>query len=163
MDKEELSLLFKNHYAKTRAYAFTLEKDWTRASDLVQTAFLKAAKNIERYEEGSNFMAWIKTITLNTFKDRIKSKDVASTDYLEDSEDWEKSTEAATDFTDGILIEQVNERIESWKEPDSVIMKMAIEGFSYSEIAEAIELTRTNVGAILCRRRQELAEAFMYG
>ncbi|MDC3124141.1 RNA polymerase sigma factor [Gammaproteobacteria bacterium] len=162
MDKEELSLLFSGHYSTVTAYAYTLEKDWTRALDLTQTAFLKAAKNIERYEKGSNFRAWIKTITLNTYKDRLKSKAVTSTEYLEDTQDWENSIGTSHDVTDGLLIQQVNKRIESWREPDSVIMKMAIEGFSYDEIAEAIELTRTNVGAILCRRRQELAKAFMY-
>lgn len=47
--------------------AFRMSGDASAAEDLVQEAFLKAWKNLGRFERGTNFKAWIFTILTNAY------------------------------------------------------------------------------------------------
>ena len=47
--------------------ALRLTGDAASAEDLVQDAFLKAWKNLDRFERGTNFKAWIFTILTNSY------------------------------------------------------------------------------------------------
>ena len=50
-----------------RAFAVSLCGNLERADDLVQETMLKAFKNIDSYEEGTNLKAWLFTILRNTY------------------------------------------------------------------------------------------------
>jgi RNA polymerase sigma-70 factor, ECF subfamily len=163
MNNAELTVLFTESYAKARSYAYVLARDKANAEDLVQKSYLKAAERIDQYEQGTNFGAWIRAIIKNTFLDIKRSYDDRNTSFLAEMETEESEKHVKVDYTDPILLEKISEYINSWGERDSTIIRMYVEGFNYSEIAEDVDLTVTNVGAILCRRRQELAEYFDNG
>jgi RNA polymerase sigma-70 factor, ECF subfamily len=58
-----------------RAFAVSLCGNLERADDLVQETMLKAFKNIDSFEEGTNLKAWLFTILRNTyFSDRRRLK-----------------------------------------------------------------------------------------
>jgi RNA polymerase sigma-70 factor, ECF subfamily len=58
-----------------RAFAMSLCGNLERADDLVQETMLKAFKNIDSFEEGTNLKAWLFTILRNTyFSERRRSK-----------------------------------------------------------------------------------------
>ena len=163
MNNAELTALFTESYAKARRYAYVLTKDHASAEDLAHRAYLKAAERIDQYEQGTNFWAWIRTIIKNTFRDVKRSYDDRNTDFLAEMKTEESERHVQVDYSDPVLLEKINEYIDSWGERDSTIIRMHVEGFNYGEIAEDLDLTTTNVGAILCRRRQELAEYFDNG
>ena len=50
-----------------RAFAISLCSDVDRADDLVQETLVKAWKNLDRFEEGTNLKAWLFTIVRNTY------------------------------------------------------------------------------------------------
>lgn len=50
-----------------RAFAVSLCGNLERADDLVQETMLKAFKNIDSYQEGTNLKAWLFTILRNTY------------------------------------------------------------------------------------------------
>ena len=160
MNNAEITVLFTESYAKARSYAYVLTRDKAKAEDLAQTAYLKAAERIDQYEQGTNFGAWVRAIIKNTFLDIKRSYDDRNTSFLAEMETEESENHVKADYTDPILLEKIRGYINLWGKRDSTIMLMHVEGFTYSEIAEDADLTVTNVGAILCRRRQELAEYF---
>jgi hypothetical protein len=49
-----------------RAFAISLCQDPSRADDLVQETLVKAWSNLESFEMGTNFKAWVFTILRNT-------------------------------------------------------------------------------------------------
>jgi RNA polymerase sigma-70 factor, ECF subfamily len=58
-----------------RAFAVSLCGNLERADDLVQETMLKAFKNIDSFQEGTNLKAWLFTILRNTyFSDRRRLK-----------------------------------------------------------------------------------------
>lgn len=58
------------------------------AQDIQQEIYIKVWRNLSRYKEQGNLWSWIKTITVNTCKDHLKSKEFnkdLKTDFNEDN------------------------------------------------------------------------------
>ena len=75
MSKEPVKQGFIEAIPNLRAFAVSLCGNLERADDLVQETMLKAFKNIESFQEGTNLKAWLFTILRNTyFSDRRRLK-----------------------------------------------------------------------------------------
>ena len=57
-----------------RAFAMSLTHNVTSADDLVQDAILRAWKNLDRFEVGTNLQAWLFTILRNGFYSQLRKK-----------------------------------------------------------------------------------------
>ncbi len=55
------------HLGPMRAFALSLTRNGAEADDLVQDSLVKAWKNIDRFQPGTNMQAWLFTILRNTF------------------------------------------------------------------------------------------------
>ncbi len=72
-DDPQLAELMVSTYASyldRLAYAYLGDPD--EAQDTVQEAFIQAARQLHRYQSGTNFRAWLTTITLNLCRDRLR-------------------------------------------------------------------------------------------
>ena len=75
MSSETVKKEFVAAIPNLRAFAVSLCGNLERADDLVQDTMLKAFKNIDTFEEGTNLKAWLFTILRNTyFSDRRRLK-----------------------------------------------------------------------------------------
>ncbi|MEQ1577968.1 MAG: sigma-70 family RNA polymerase sigma factor [Hyphomicrobium sp.] len=75
MSSEHVKQGFIAAIPNLRAFAVSLCGNLERADDLVQETMLKAFKNIDTFEEGTNLKAWLFTILRNTyFSERRRSK-----------------------------------------------------------------------------------------
>ena len=63
----EFEELVRPHVDALYRTALRMTGDAASAEDLVQEAFLKAWKNLHRFERGTNFKAWIFTILTNAY------------------------------------------------------------------------------------------------
>src|SRR3712207_1957802 len=65
-----------------RAFAISMTRDTDYANDLVQDTILRAWKNIDRFEPGTNLNAWLFTILRNAFYSQFRkaSRQVANPD-----------------------------------------------------------------------------------
>ena len=57
-----------------RAFAISLCRDRSRADDLVQETLVKAWSNLESFEMGTNFKAWLFTILRNTYFSQLRKR-----------------------------------------------------------------------------------------
>lgn len=60
---------------------------------------------------------------------------------------------------DRTLLAELHEEVERLEEPDHTIVKMQLDGYSYEEIGEALDMTVKNVSVRLVRAKERLRRA----
>ena len=140
------------------------------AEDLVQDTYLRAYRFFDKFEQGTNFKAWIFKILTNTFINRYRKKvrtpqqvQLEKVEYgLEDkNSDADKDVGEWDDFDKDKYKELFDDEITSALSQLSdefrmVVLLADVEGFSYKEIAEIIDRPSGTVMSRLFRGRRML-------
>lgn len=155
--------------------AVRLTRNPADAEDLVQETFLKAYRAYATFEEGTNLKAWLYRILTNTFINNYRrdTRRPQETDLgeLEDlylfrrlaRETSPTSSGSAEDqLLEGLVEEDIKQAIESLPENFRMVVLLAdLEGFSYKEIADILEIPVGTVMSRLYRGRRLLEEALL--
>jgi len=150
--------------------ALRMTRNPADAEDLVQEAFLRAYRGFAGFEEGTNLKAWMYRILTNTFINQYRKKQREPvTVQDEDIEDWylfdrlgdagvESSAEA--EVLERIPDEDVKAALDALPEGFRLAVLLAdVEGFSYKEIAEILDIPIGTVMSRLHRGRRSLEKA----
>ena len=141
--------------------AYRMTRNSEDAEDLVQETYLKAYRYYDKFEEGTNFKAWLFKIMKNTFINNYRKKQQAPTlsDFAEIEESFENqvSEDASKpsmknpeeELLENVLDEDVQGALDKLP-PDyrMVVLLADLEEFSYKEIAEILEVP---VGTVMSR------------
>ncbi len=153
--------------------ALRLTRNRADAEDLLQETFLRAYRGYGRFEEGTNLRAWLYRILTNTFINtyRAKQRRPGETD-LADVEDLylyrrlggleasQRGRSAEDELMDLVTEGEVKDAIEALPEQFRMAVLLAdIEGFSYKEIAEILDVPIGTVMSRLHRGRKGLQKA----
>lgn len=136
------------------------------ARDLLQETFLKAYRFWDKYEKGTNIRAWLFRIMKNSYINRYRkeTKEPDKVDY-EDIENFYNAIRAEhTDpndlqakLFDNLLGDEVARALEAIPEDfRTVVILCDIEGLTYEEIAEFVEVPIGTVRSRLHRGRKLL-------
>jgi RNA polymerase sigma-70 factor, ECF subfamily len=136
------------------------------AQDLLQETYLKAYRFWDKYEKGTNIRAWLFRIMKNSYINRYRkeTKEPDKVDY-DDIENFYNSIRAEhTDpndlqakLFDNLLSDEVARALESIPEDfRTVVILCDIEGLTYEEIAEFVEVPIGTVRSRLHRGRKLL-------
>lgn len=150
--------------------ALRMTRNAADAEDLVQETYLKAYRGFDRFEEGTNLRAWLYRILTNTFINMYRSKKRRPTETeLDEGEDLylyrrlggleaARATRSAEDeLMDFFTESEVKEAIEALPEQYRLVVLLCdVEGFSYKEIAEWLEIPIGTVMSRLHRGRKAL-------
>ena len=166
---ERDALAFTNQlYAAALRYT----KNPDDARDLVQDTYLKAFASFHQFEPGTNLKAWLYRVLTTTFINNYRKKQRQPMISNAELEDWQIA-EAASHTSDQGKSAEV-EALE--KMPDSDVQRalqeipeefrMAVyfsdvEGFSYKEIAEILDIPTGTVMSRLHRGRKQLRALLM--
>ncbi len=150
--------------------AMRMTRNRADAEDLVQETYLRAYRGYDRFEEGTNLRAWLYRILTNTFINsyRAKQRRPDETD-LSDVEDLylyrrlggmetaELGRSAEDTLLDTVTDTEVKAALDSLPEQFRVAVLLAdVEGFSYKEIAEMLDIPIGTVMSRLHRGRKAL-------
>src|SRR3954467_7000291 len=152
--------------------AYRMTRNAQDAEDLVQETYLKAYKYYDKFEEGTNLKAWLFKILKNTFINSYRKKQQAppKADFADIEESFEtivrddSGQQARTpeeELLEKVLDEDVQHAIEELPHDYRMVVLLAdLEGFSYKEIADILEIP---VGTVMSRlyRGRRLLEAAM--
>lgn len=153
--------------------AWRLTHNSEDAEDLVQETFFKAYKYYDKFEEGTNLKAWLYRIMKNTFINgyRKRQSQPPSSAFSNIEETFESlvSDEASQqiknpeeEFLDQVLDEDVQRAIDDLREDyRMVILLVDLEGFSYKEAAEILEVPVGTVMSRLYRGRRVLEKTLL--
>ncbi|MFA5624034.1 MAG: sigma-70 family RNA polymerase sigma factor [Bradymonadales bacterium] len=145
--------------------ALKLTKNEKDAEDLVQDALIKAYKNFDKYELGTNCKAWLLKIVTNAFINRYRRKQRERT-FLASDEDFDMESVAADEsnvydiysevlFDKHVFSDEVLAAMEAIPEDFRQIVVMAdLQDLSYKEIAEKIDCPIGTVMSRLFRGRK---------
>jgi RNA polymerase sigma-70 factor (ECF subfamily) len=152
------------------AAALRMTRNPSDAEDLVQETYLRAYRGFEGFQEGTNLKAWLYRILTNTFINthRAKKRRPEQTE-LDDVEDFylyrrlggleaadaNRSTES--EVLESIPDDEVKAALESIPEQFRMAVILAdVEGFSYKEIADILDVPIGTVMSRIHRGRRAL-------
>jgi RNA polymerase sigma-70 factor (ECF subfamily) len=153
--------------------ALRMTRNPADAEDLVQETYLKAYRGYASFKAGTNLKAWLYRILTNTFINayRARRRHPEETE-LEEVEDFYLfrrlgGLEAAAagrssedEVLDSMTDDEVKQAVESLPEAFRMAVLLAdVEGFSYKEIAEIMEVPIGTVMSRLHRGRRALQKA----
>ncbi|MGO3795562.1 MULTISPECIES: sigma-70 family RNA polymerase sigma factor [Actinomyces] len=150
--------------------ALGMTRNPTDAEDLVQETFAKAYAKFGQYRPGTNIKAWLYRILTNTYITQYRkvqrSPKRAGTDTVEDwqladaaSHDSRGLRSAEAEALDRMPSSQVRQAMEELSEEYRMAVYLAdVEGFSYKEIAEILDVPIGTVMSRLHRGRRILRE-----
>jgi RNA polymerase sigma-70 factor (ECF subfamily) len=153
--------------------ALRMTRNPSDAEDLVQETYLKAYRAYASFKEGTNLKAWLYKILTNTFINVYRAKkrrpEESDLDEVEDLYLYRRlgGLEAATagrsaeeEVLDRFTDEEVKAALESLPENFRIPVLLAdVEGFSYKEIAEILDIPIGTVMSRLHRGRKGLQKA----
>ena len=165
---EELVLSYQD---KMYSLSLRMTGNQDDAYDMIQEAFLKAYTNLANFRGDSKFSVWLYRLTSNVcidFLRKRKRKPTSSLTYInEDNEPQDLELPDERFVPDTIaerneLREAVARGMESLAdEYRQILVLREINGLSYNEIGEALELEVGTVKSRIFRARKRLVEILM--
>ena len=147
-------------------FALRMTGDSDEADDLVQETYLKAFRFYDKFERGTNCRAWLFRIMRNTYINSYRkiSKGPDNIDYEDVENFYENIKPSSTDSAylekeiyDNLPDDELSNAIASLPEDfRMVIILRSIEGFTYDEIADFVDVPVGIVRARLHRARKML-------
>jgi RNA polymerase sigma-70 factor (ECF subfamily) len=155
--------------------ALRMTRNAADAEDLVQETYLRAYRAFGSFEDGTNLRAWLYRILTNTFINSYRSKkrrpEVSDVEDIEDlylykrlgaSTSSETGRSAEEELFEHITDSQVKEAIEALPEQFRMAVLLAdVEGFSYKEIADMLDVPIGTVMSRIHRGRKALQKALL--
>jgi RNA polymerase sigma-70 factor (ECF subfamily) len=152
--------------------ALRMTRNPSDAQDLVQETYLKAYRGYGGFQAGTNLKAWLYRILTNTFinsyRSRARHPEETELDDVEElylfrrmsGRDDDIGRSAEDEALAWITDDEVKDALESLPETFRMTVLLAdVEGFSYKEIAEIMDVPIGTVMSRLHRGRRALEKA----
>ncbi len=145
--KDELALetLVRRHLSGVYSFVRRYNADEDTVSDIVQESFVKAWKNLKRFDSKKNFRSWLLAIAKNTALDHLKRKAALPLSAFED--DGFDTAELAVDAAPSVLEQLIGRQSEQelalaiaqLPAPHRSVVAMHVtDGLRFREIAQAL-------------------------
>ncbi len=151
--------------AKSKLFRFALRflGNEEEAKDVVQEVFIRVWNGREQMEEVQNWEAWCMRITKNLSLDRIRTitrKQTQPIEYGYDIRQEALTPHESTEIHESMT--KINQFIAALPEKQRQIIHLRdIEGYTYNEISEILELDMNQVKVNLFRARNSVREKLM--
>ena len=156
-----LDALYRTGLRMTRSEA--------EAEDLVQETYIKAFRHRDQFTPGTNLKAWLFRILTNTFINLYRRKaarpettELDDVDesilyrHMRDVSPGSSSPDPEAELINNTLSSEVKEALESLPEKFRTTVLLDVEGFSYKEIAQMLDIPIGTVMSRLHRGRKYL-------
>ena len=149
--------------------ALRMTRSEADAEDLVQETYIKAFRAREQFTPGTNLKAWLFRILTNTFintyRRRQTQPEFTELDDVDEFSLYRRMSDLKTssnsgdpesEFLNGLVDNEVKDALAELPEKFRSVVLLDVEGFSYKEIAEMLDIPIGTVMSRLHRGRKFL-------
>ncbi len=173
-DQEAFRILFERYHRRAYAVAYGVVKNKQDALDVVQDGFVKVHRHIDKFQGTSSFYTWLYRIIMNLAIDHVRRRRNAKGLEYDDRVGREDDEIAG----DGTLLPRILDanpgktvirrellaRIQGALEelPEyhrAVILLREVEGLSYEEMAEVLDVPKGTIMSRLFHARKKMQAA----
>ncbi len=168
-DSGAFRLLVERHQRRVFAIALGLVRDEQDAREIAQEAFLRVHKGLAQFHGGSSFFTWLYRIVTNLSIDLMRkpSRREAELHFALEVDEGESPLipqAIDADPFDAVRRGQLSQRIQRALDAlpayhRGVILMREIEGMSYEEMAEAMQVSKGTIMSRLFHARKKLQRA----
>ncbi len=169
-DRERFEAQIGQHLDGLFGAALRLTRHRANAEDLLQETFLRAWRSFHTFQEGTNARAWLYRILMNAYIDgyrkAVREPEIVDQDDVDEfylyskaheSEEYQRAGNPEEVLLAQIMDTDVKDALESLPETFRTVVLLAdIEGFSYKEIAQILDIPIGTVMSRLHRSRRQL-------
>jgi RNA polymerase sigma-70 factor (ECF subfamily) len=164
-DVEAFSAIIKKYQEKTFNYVYSQVKDYDEALDITQEIFIMTIEALRTFRRESKFSTWFYSIMVNYCKNyRKKSRrynlvsingSKGDEEYNLQLPDERENPEKEVIMNDSLRIvrEEIGRLPDDYRE---ILILRDIEGLSYNEVAEILDISLANVKVRIHRGREFL-------
>jgi len=155
-DRQAFESLVSKYQKPVFNLALRMVKDYKDAEDITQTAFVKAFENLQSFSIRRKFFSWLYRIAINeslNFLSHRKRLEALGEDRVSTDKSPE---ETVTEADQHDMVEHALMRLS----PDyrSVVVLKHLQGLSYKEIGDILEIPEKTVKSRLFTARQQLKD-----
>ena len=154
--------------------ALRMTRSEADAEDLVQETYIRAFRFREQFTPGTNLKAWLFRILTNTFintyRRRQTQPEFTELDGVDEFSLYKRMSDLRTssgagnpetEFLNGIVDSEVKDALGDLPEKFRQVVLLDVEGFSYKEIAEMLDIPIGTVMSRLHRGRKFLQKRLL--
>jgi RNA polymerase sigma-70 factor (ECF subfamily) len=154
--------------------ALRMTRSEADAEDLVQETYIRAFRFREQFTPGTNLKAWLFRILTNTFintyRRRQTQPEFTELDGVDEFSLYKRMSDLKTssgagnpetEFLDGLVDSEVKDALGELPEKFRQVVLLDVEGFSYKEIAEMLDIPIGTVMSRLHRGRKFLQKRLL--
>ena len=166
-DRDAFRTLFERYHRRAYGLAYGVLRHQDDALDVVQDAFIKAHKHLDKFEGNSSFYTWLYRIVMNLAIDHLRKHRRVAPVELD-----EQHLAAATDDSllpkllggnpgRALMDKEIRARIDAALEELSenhraVLIMRELEGLSYEEMAQAMNCSKGTIMSRLFHARKNM-------
>jgi RNA polymerase sigma-70 factor (ECF subfamily) len=165
--------LVERHQRRAFAVAFGMVRDENDARDLVQEAFLRVYRGLDRFQGESSFFTWFYRIVTNLSIDFMRRPGRKEAEHEDRTDKIDIAEEAEIPFVSRIDGAEPLETLQRRRLGDrlwaalealppyhrGVVLMREVEGMSYEEMAQAMNVSKGTIMSRLFHARQKLQRA----
>ena len=168
-DRDAFRTLFERYHRRAYALAFGVLRHQDDALDVVQDAFIKAHKYLDKFEGNSSFYTWLYRIVMNLAIDHLrKHRRVRPVEldeqHLEEGASGDDSLlpkilggNPGRALLDKEIRARIDEALSELSENHrSVLVMRELEGMSYEEMAQAMNCSKGTIMSRLFHARKNM-------
>ena len=163
-DDSAFDALFRRWAVPILRYVSRLVPDVGTAEELTQEVFIRVVKARERYVAEAKFSTWLYRIATNVALNELRRPQrKAAHESIEDGAGGWSRAAGGPSVDELIDARRTGQRFQAAlaglpERQRAALYLVAVEGFSYAEVAESLDATDKSVKALVHRARSTLAE-----
>ncbi|MBK1698625.1 hypothetical protein CKO21_15360 [Rhodovibrio salinarum] len=148
-------MAIEEHIPALRRYARALVRDGDWADDLVQDCLERGISRFAQFQPGTNLRTWLFTILHNLHCDTLRRQNRRGVHVPID--DWLDNVQTGAEQPRAMHLRDFRRAFRGLPESDQqILLLIGVEGFSYEEVAQVLNVAVGTVKSRLFRARNRL-------